>query len=331
MGRNKRRVLGGVFVAVATLWIGNTSVFETEGNAPFLLAHRGIHQRYQRDSLDRDTCTARIMYPPQHAYLENAIASMAGAFAHGASYVELDVHPTTDGQFAVFHDWTLDCRTNGRGVTRKHTLAELKRLDIGYGYTADSGRTFPFRGKGAGLMPSLDEVLSTFPTQRFLINIKSNDGAEGKMLAEYLRARGMVSDRLMVYGGDRPLATFRKALPATRTMSRQTQLRCARDYFLTGWTGRVPMSCHRIILLVPVNYGFLLWGWPNRFVNRMQSADSLVIMTGPYGGGGFSSGIDSAEDCARMPAHFSGGIWTNRIEAFQQYCTRAARAQPASD
>ena len=32
--------------------------------------------------------------------------------------IEIDVHPTTDGQFAVFHDWTLDCRTNGAGVTR---------------------------------------------------------------------------------------------------------------------------------------------------------------------------------------------------------------------
>ena len=36
---------------------------------------------------------------------------MRAAFAAGADIVELDIHPTTDGQFAVFHDWTLDCRT----------------------------------------------------------------------------------------------------------------------------------------------------------------------------------------------------------------------------
>ena len=36
---------------------------------------------------------------------------MRAAFAAGADIVEFDVHPTSDGQFAVFHDWTLDCRT----------------------------------------------------------------------------------------------------------------------------------------------------------------------------------------------------------------------------
>jgi glycerophosphoryl diester phosphodiesterase len=93
-----------------------------------------------------DTCTAARMLPPEHDYLENTIASMEASFKAGADIVEFDVHPTTDGHFAVFHDWTLDCRTNGKGVTREHSLQELKTLDIGYGYTADGGKTFPFRG-----------------------------------------------------------------------------------------------------------------------------------------------------------------------------------------
>ncbi|MFG3757139.1 glycerophosphodiester phosphodiesterase family protein, partial [Klebsiella pneumoniae] len=75
------------------------------------------------------------MRPPTHPYLENTIASLQAAFAAGADIAEVDVHPTTDGQFAVFHDWTLDCRTNGSGVTREHAMAELRTLDIGYGYT----------------------------------------------------------------------------------------------------------------------------------------------------------------------------------------------------
>jgi glycerophosphoryl diester phosphodiesterase len=32
-------------------------------------------------------------------------------------------------------------------VAREHTLSQLKELDIGYGYTADCGKSFPFRGK----------------------------------------------------------------------------------------------------------------------------------------------------------------------------------------
>ncbi len=27
-------------------------------------------------------------------------------------------------------------------------MSELKTLDIGYGYTADGGKSFPFRGQG---------------------------------------------------------------------------------------------------------------------------------------------------------------------------------------
>jgi hypothetical protein len=35
-------------------------------------------------------------------------------------------------------------------VTREHSIDELRQLDAGFGYTADHGRTFPFRGKGVG-------------------------------------------------------------------------------------------------------------------------------------------------------------------------------------
>jgi glycerophosphoryl diester phosphodiesterase len=36
---------------------------------------------------------------------------MRAAFDLGADIVELDVHPTVDGSFVVFHDWTVECRT----------------------------------------------------------------------------------------------------------------------------------------------------------------------------------------------------------------------------
>ena len=104
---------------------------------------------------------------------------LAQTFQAGADIVELDLHITKDRQFAVFHDWKLDYRTNGTGVTRDYTIAELKSLDVGYGYSADGGKTFPFRGKGVGLMPSLDEVLAYFPERSFLIHVKSNDPKEG--------------------------------------------------------------------------------------------------------------------------------------------------------
>ena len=40
----------------------------------------------------------------------------------------------------------------------------LKSLDAGYGYSADGGRTFPFRGKGVGAIPTLAEAVRALPT-----------------------------------------------------------------------------------------------------------------------------------------------------------------------
>jgi Glycerophosphoryl diester phosphodiesterase family len=90
---------------------------------PSLLAHRGLGQSFDLTRIRSDTCTASRMLPPRHSFLENTIASIQEAFRLGADVVELDVHPTTDGQFAVFHDWTLECRTNGTGVIRAHTMS----------------------------------------------------------------------------------------------------------------------------------------------------------------------------------------------------------------
>ena len=30
------------------------------------------------------------------------------------------------------------------------------------------------------------------------------------------------------------------------------------------------------------NYAWVLWGWPHRFVARMRSVDTTVILTHPY-------------------------------------------------
>ncbi|MBO9354247.1 glycerophosphodiester phosphodiesterase [Bordetella petrii] len=298
------------------VFLKNTDLFASRPDRePILLAHRGIAQRYDPAGVTSDTCTASRILPPKHDYLENTIASMRASFKAGADIVELDIHPTTDGAFAVFHDWTLDCRTDGHGITRDHSMADLKKLDIGYGYTADGGKTYPFRGRGVGLMPTLAEVLDTFPDRPFLINIKSNDPDEGSKLAAFLNA--LPAERratLMAYGGDRPIAVLRAAVPAMKTMSRASLKRCLLGYIAYGWTGAVPGECHATLVFVPINVAPWLWGWPGRFLNRMDSAGSTVFVVGPYGGGDFSTGMDSAEDLSRLPEHYSGGILTNEIE-----------------
>jgi len=315
--RTRRRIAAGTILTfVAIVYVGNTShLADPIGPGPVLLAHRGLGQPFSREGLTGSTCTAARMLPAPHDYLENTIASMDAAFSLGADIVELDVQRTTDGRFAVFHDWKLDCRTNGNGVTREHSLDELQGLDIGYGYTADGGRTFPFRGKGVRMMPSLDEVLSTFPDKRFLLDIKSNDPEEGSMLAEQLAGTAAFREgRIWAYGGARPIDELKKRHPDILTITRPRLKQCMTRYLVIGWTGHVPESCRRSIIVLPANVAPWVWGWPNRFLQRMHRVDSRVFLVGDWGGEKHSTGLDDPAMLDELPPGYSGGIWTDRID-----------------
>jgi glycerophosphoryl diester phosphodiesterase len=317
--RRPIRAVIGTFVSLGVVLAAVvTSAPEAEpapGVRTQILAHRGIAQRFNGRDIAVDTCTAARMLPPRHAYLENTIGSMRAAFEAGAEIVEFDIHPTTDGQFAVFHDWTLECRTNGRGVTREHSMAELRGLDIGYGYTADGGRSFPFRGRGIGLMPSLDDVLASFPDRQFLINIKSRDRSEGERLAAVLRR--LPAERralLMVYGGAAPVAAVRAAIREIRTTSRPQLEACLVRYVATGWLGHAPEACRHMLVLLPINSAPWLWGWPHALVARMNAVSSHIVLVGPYRGGGFFEGLDYEADLSRVPRGFGGIVMTDDVE-----------------
>lgn len=310
----KRKFLWFFLILFAFVYFNNSSIFlrRQEGN-PLLLAHRGLGQTFPMEGITGETNTAARIYPPEHPYLENTISSMEAAFQAGADIVELDIQPTTDGQFAVFHDWILDYRTNSKGVTREHTLAELKALDIGYGYTADQGKTHPFRGKGIGLMPSLDEVLDHFPDRTLLIHIKSDAPQEGELLARYLKKLPQERlARLIVYGGDRPIAVLKGNLPRLRVMSKATLKKALIPYLALGWTGYIPSAMKNSFFYLPQKYARFLWGWPHRFVKRIKNANSIFVLVA--GEGVWSEGFDTAEDLKEIPLNYTGGIWTNRID-----------------
>lgn len=303
-----------IVVLAAFMFANNTDMFaeETPG-APRLLAHRGMAQTFDESAVGPQDCTAAMIEPPGHGHLENTIAGIRAAFEAGAEQVEFDVHWTADDEFAVFHDWTLDCRTDGTGTTREHTMDELRLLDVGYGYTADGGATFPFRGKGNGLMPSLGEVLDAFPGRSLLVNIKSDDAAEGEALAARLAQLPATRlTELTVYGGDAPVTAIREALPDLRVMSKDIMADCLIAYEAMSWTGIVPDACAGTQLHIPEGYAPWLWGWTGRFCERMAAVDTRVVLVA--GSGGFSEGFDTTADLARVPKTFTGLIWTNRID-----------------
>lgn len=311
-------VLAGILLFAGFVYLVNASwTVRRPVTAPYLVSHRGVHQTFDHARIaGAQDCTAVLIYPPEHSYIENTLPSMQAAFAAGAAIVELDVHPTTDGEFVVFHDWTLDCRTEGAGVTRERSMAYIRTLDAGYGYTTDGGRTFPLRGTGVGMIPTLGETLDAFPDQRLLINFKSNDPREAELLSAYLADRGEDLSRLLVYGGASPTARFLELHPDMRGFSRRSLVRCGVRYAVIGWTGLVPGACRDTILLLPTNYAPLFWGWPRRLEQRLAAAGTDVWLIGDLQGGDFSQGVDSAAARDSIPRGFSGGIWTNKVELF---------------
>ncbi len=311
------KLLAALLLVALALFLLNTSWLASppgSGGVKFV-SHRGVHQTYNGTDPGRDDCTATRIDEPEHEFLENTIPSMKAAFEAGADIVEIDIHPTTDARFAVFHDWTVGCRTDGTGVTRDHSLSDLKQLDIGYGYTADGGKTFPFRGKGVGQIPSLSEVLEAFPGKSFLINFKSRDASEADRLTDLLNDtpdwKGLVWG---VYGGEAPTWRMKELNPDLPAFTKGDTKACLIDYLSYGWSSVVPQSCHDTQIMVPSNYAWLLWGWPNRFLQRMAASNTVVFYTGATNGSGSSAGgIDTPGEIKTIPSGFNGYVWTNRI------------------
>lgn len=288
------------------------------------LAHRGVHQTYSKKDLSDDECTAIRIHEPTHDFLENTIESIEHAFAYGAEIVEIDIKITKDKQFAVFHDATIDCRTNGKGQTRKHSLAYLQSLDIGYGYTHDNGKTFPFRGKGIAKMPSLTQVLDHFKKEKFLINIKDGHRSVPTLLNQFLQNRHDEDlSRLSFYGRGAPTEQLLALNPALKGFNKKSVKTCALHYSLIGWTGYVPKACRNTFMPLPYDYASYFWGWPTLLVNRMNSVNTRVILLDTQEG--HLRGLDDQQKLNSLPKDFKGMVWTDTIEHTIQKHQRADR------
>jgi len=161
---------------------------------PLVIAHRG----------------GRGLWPP------NTLYAFERAVALGVDVLEMDIHSSADGVLMVRHDPTVDATTDGRGYIRDCTLAELKRLDAGYRWTADGGDSYPYRCQGI-TVPTLEEVLRAFPDVRLNIDIKPQDPAVVELFCRMLRAYDSL-ERVMVGSfHDDQLRRFRTLCPQVAT------------------------------------------------------------------------------------------------------------------
>lgn len=139
---------------------------------------------------------------------ENTLPSLQKALDDGATFLELDVRGTKEGEVVILHDATLARTTNGHGQVKRHTLAELKKLDAGYRFTRDGGKSYPCRGQKIEI-PTLRELFGALPRLRAIIEIKQARPAIVKKVVETIRQTGKEKQLLLATENDRIMEEIR--------------------------------------------------------------------------------------------------------------------------
>lgn len=137
---------------------------------PLVLAHRG----------------GRRLFP------ENSLIAFRECASRGAEGVELDVRACTSGELVVFHDETLDERTDGTGTVGELSLEEVTAARIRDHEKKLSGER----------VPTFEAVLEALPRDLFLnVEIKFEEGNSRFLVERVIAALEMDASR-----GERPVS-----------------------------------------------------------------------------------------------------------------------------
>lgn len=138
------------------------------------------------------------------------------AVSVGAHLLEMDLHRTADGVLVSIHDATVDRTTDGKGLVKELTWAQLQQLDAGHTWTNDGGKTFPFRGKGLRIARA-DEVLKQFPKMHFSVEIKQVKPPIVDDVMTLFEQMDAVHRTVFASFADMTIAALRKRTPSAAT------------------------------------------------------------------------------------------------------------------
>ena len=98
---------------------------------------------------------------------ENTMCAFRSALELKPDMIETDLHMTKDGHLVIMHDHLVDRTTDGTGLIREKTLAEMRALDAG-GWKGED-----FRGEKT---PTFEEFIDLFAGEKeLLFNIELKD------------------------------------------------------------------------------------------------------------------------------------------------------------
>lgn len=140
---------------------------------------------------------------------ENTLPAFEKALELGADGIELDVQATADGMLVVLHDFVLERTTNGTGLLRNHTLAQLTSIDAGVHFD-DSFAGTP--------IPTLEQVFDLVG-EGCVVNVEIknmdwNGGREAEPLARMIQQRRLYDQVIVSSFNPVALRKMRKLDPS---------------------------------------------------------------------------------------------------------------------
>lgn len=139
---------------------------------------------------------------------ENTLGSFQLAVRQGSDAIELDVHPSRDGEIVVCHDHTLDRTTGSTGSIKELSFAEISQADAGSWFSSS------FAGER---IPSLEEVFELV-SKEVEVNVEIKEDSEElrSNLIQLLRSRGLMNRVFVSSFNHRCLIELKKAAPEIR-------------------------------------------------------------------------------------------------------------------
>lgn len=109
---------------------------------------------------------------------ENTMSAFRSAVSLQPDMIEIDLHMTRDGEIIMMHDHKVDRTTDGSGLIREKTLAEMKALDAG------SWKDEKFRGERVPTFTEFLEYMRAFPQMLFNVELKDYPADSGSFAFE---------------------------------------------------------------------------------------------------------------------------------------------------
>lgn len=135
---------------------------------------------------------------------ENTVASIEEAIRSGADYVEMDLRTTKDGRLVLSHDASVDRMTNGKGMVKELTYAQMAELKVG----PDTGGTYRIATFEAALTACKGRI-------NIYLDFKE---ADPEITYRQIRAAGMEKQIVVYLNKEEQYSQWKKAAPSMPLM-----------------------------------------------------------------------------------------------------------------